>query len=185
MFIVSAQTELKVKRVLNSKENENEAIEEVVKGSLIRLHLYFDTLKELCIRYENAPYLQKLPTKKKIISVEYKDKVYPVAKENFVFSIALEAESHAIDLRDNKGTVEESLYPITQFYIKSTIEKFDLEYPFSVLCFNCTPTQLFPKEPERLSLKVTLASVDGSTHYEGHIPVSFKVYNATLVILIF
>ena len=168
LLINSAPKELRLRRFKDSYESE--VIEGLIKGGLIRLGLYFEALKELCIRYENTPYLKKLPAQKKIVTLLERGKVHPVFKENYVLSIALETETSEIDLLKKHGED----YPITLFYIESTTEKFDMEHLFIILRFNCSHAELSPQR-EKLSLKVTLTSVDSDTQYQGNIPVSFKV----------
>ena len=154
---------LKIVQIL--QESEKETIDDLTKGVSIQLHLYSKDLKELCIKYENTPYLQQLPT---VIPFD-RSKVHPAFKENYLLSIALKSETHEINLHERKGAD----YPITLFYIHSPIEKFDTNYLFIILRFNCSYTELNPQWG-KLLLKVLLASVDG-IQYKGHISVKFIV----------
>ena len=142
-----------------------------MKGQFVRLHLYLG-VGELCIKYKDAPYLQKLPTgTMDLVTRRESSEVQAVSKENYVLSIALEAETHRISLEEKKGTE----YPITLYYIHSTPEKLN-NNPFIILRFNCSSTDLFlGQQQENLVLKVTLNSVDSDEHYQGTIPVRFKV----------
>ena len=156
----------------------NKAIENLLTGALIKLHLRSESLieEELRIQYESKPYLTQLPTDKRIVSVAEKNNVSPVSEGNYILSVLLEAETHEIDLCDKKTKKNTSVHPITLFYIKSQIEKF-AEDPFSVLCFNWSPTMIFvDKQREKLSLKLTLTALNSSIKYQGNIPVSFKVF---------
>ena len=150
------------------QSQESKAIESLEKGKFVRLHLRFSSHKELCVKYEQQPYLQQLPAKSRILTQSDRTKIEPVQTVNYVLSIVVEAGINTVDLTELKG----GDYPITLYYIKSTTEKFNTDYPYSILMFNC-PHSILSPQLEKLILRVSLHS--DVACYQGNIPVSFKV----------
>ena len=94
--------------------NPSRSQKEMVRRPLIQLRcLGFDVLNELCIKYEDTPYLQKLPTNgsDEIITASDRSLVEPVSEYNHILSIALEVDTHKINLEEKIGNE----YPITLY----------------------------------------------------------------------
>ena len=179
-MINRALTEIKPIYILDKQNNQE--IENLQTKTVVRLHLQFEKTKELCIKYEDVPFLEKIPAGSRVIKAKEREKIKATFGANYVLSIGLETNEREINLDVKKVTDKGPVYPITLFYFKSAIEKFDMDYPYTVIRFNCCHTDLNPQR-EELSLKVTLATVDSTISYQGSIPVSFRV-NIIIVLLI-
>ena len=160
-----------VTRYQNSEECP--AINEIVKETMIRLHLRFnhDKKKDLSIQYKDEPFLKQLPGNKTILTREAREKVQPWPSANYSVSVALFTDSlKEIPLVDNNER-----HPLCTYYIRSKIEKFDMEYPCCILSFNYSPSDIIKPRPDFMILQVSVIPKGGNVRYQGDINVNFRV----------